>query len=89
MSPDSGVIRLVKAIKVGYLDQHALSLNVENSVLEEARTARPELLPEAIRSRLGAFLFSGDDVIKRVGDLSGGQQSRLMLCKLVLKDQTC
>lgn len=86
MSPDSGVIRLVKAIKVGYLDQHALSLNVENSVLEEARTARPELLPEAIRSRLGAFLFSGDDVFKRVGDLSGGQQSRLMLCKLVLKE---
>jgi len=84
LTPDKGVIRLGPSIKVGYLDQQAMSLNTENTVLEEARTARPELLPEAIRSRLGAFLFSGDDVFKRVGDLSGGQQSRLMLCKLVL-----
>ncbi len=86
LAPEDGSIRLGNAIEVGYLDQHALSLNVENSVLEEARTARPELLPEAIRSRLGAFLFCGDDVFKRVGDLSGGQQNRLMLCKLVLKE---
>ena len=86
LAPEDGSIRLGNAIEVGYLDQHALSLNVENSVLEEARTARPELLPEAIRSHLGAFLFCGDDVFKRVGDLSGGQQNRLMLCKLVLKE---
>ena len=86
VAPDSGMIRLGNSIKVGYLDQQALSLNVENSVLDEARTARPELLPEAIRSRLGAFLFCGDDVFKRVGDLSGGQQNRLMLCKLVLQE---
>lgn len=84
LNPDKGTVRLGASIKVGYLDQHALSLNTENTVLDEARTARPELLPEAIRSRLGAFLFSGDDVFKRVIDLSGGQQSRLMLCKLVL-----
>ncbi len=86
LSPDNGLIRLGRSIKVGYLDQHALSLDVENTVLDEARTARPELLPEAIRSRLGAFLFSGEEVFKRVGDLSGGQQSRLMLCKLVLQE---
>ena len=86
IAPDSGTIRLGASVKVGYLDQHALSLNTENTVLDEARTARPELLPEAIRSRLGLFLFHGDDVFKRVGDLSGGQQSRLMLCKLVLSE---
>ncbi|HDS84614.1 MAG TPA: ABC transporter ATP-binding protein, partial [Phycisphaerales bacterium] len=86
LSPDNGLVRLGRSIKVGYLDQHALSLDVENTVLDEARTARPELLPEAIRSRLGAFLFSGEEVFKRVGDLSGGQQSRLMLCKLVLQE---
>ena len=84
LKPDFGQIRLGPAVKVGYLDQQAHTLNTENTVLDEARTARPELLPEAIRSRLGAFLFSGEDVFKRVGDLSGGQQSRLMLCKLVL-----
>jgi ATP-binding cassette subfamily F protein 3 len=86
LAPDSGSVRLAGSIRVGYLDQHAMSLNVDNTVLDEARTARPELLPEAIRSRLGAFLFTGEEVFKRVGDLSGGQQSRLMLCKLVLKE---
>lgn len=86
MTPDKGGIRLGSSIKIGYLDQHALSLDTEKTVLDEARTVRPELLPEAVRSRLGAFLFTGDDVFKRVGDLSGGQQSRLMLCKLVLKE---
>ncbi len=86
LAPDSGSVRLAGSIRVGYLDQHAMSLNVDNTVLDEARTARPELLPEAIRSRLGAFLFTGEEAFKRVGDLSGGQQSRLMLCKLVLKE---
>lgn len=84
LSPDCGEIRLGNTLKIGYLDQLAQSLNVENTVFDEARAVRPELTPEAIRSRLGAFLFSGDEVFKRVGDLSGGQQSRLMLCKLVL-----
>ena len=86
ITPDSGTVRLGQSIKIGYLDQHASSLNVDNTVLDEAQAARPELLPQAIRSRLGAFLFCGDDVFKRVGDLSGGQQSRLMLCKLVLQE---
>ncbi len=83
---DAGSIRLGPNLKIGYLDQQAMTLNPDNSVLDEARTARPELLPEAIRSRLGAFLFTGDDVFKKVGDLSGGQQNRLMLCKIVLTE---
>jgi len=84
IAPDSGSVRLGASVKAGYLDQQALTLDTEKTVLDEARTACPKLLPEAVRSRLGAFLFHGDDVFKRVGDLSGGQQSRLMLCKLVL-----
>ena len=83
---DIGSIRLGNNMKIGYLDQQALTLNPDNTILEEARTARPELLPEAVRSRLGAFLFTGDDVFKKVGDLSGGQQNRLMLCKIVLTE---
>lgn len=84
LQPDAGVIRLGPTLKVGYLDQQAMTLDASNTVIEEARTADPQLTPEQIRGKLGAFLFTGDDVFKSVGDLSGGQQNRLMLCKLVL-----
>jgi ATP-binding cassette subfamily F protein 3 len=73
-------------LSVGYLDQQAQVLDPERAVLDEARSARPEATPEVIRGRLGAFLFTGEDVFKKVGDLSGGQQNRLMLCKLVLSE---
>ncbi|MHC5191025.1 MAG: ribosomal protection-like ABC-F family protein [Planctomycetota bacterium] len=86
LPPDAGTIRLGASLKIGYLDQQATTLNPDNTVLEEARTVRPDLTPEAVRGKLGAFLFSGDDVFKSVGDLSGGQQNRLMLCKLVLSE---
>ena len=86
LDPDAGTIRLGPSLNTGYLDQQAMTLNPDNTVLDEARTARPDLSPEAVRGKLGAFLFSGDDVFKSVGDLSGGQQNRLMLCKLVLSE---
>ena len=86
LNADDGVIRLGANLKIGYLDQQATTLNPDHTVLEEARSVRPDLAPEAVRGRLGAFLFSGDDVFKRVGNLSGGQQNRLMLCKLVLSE---
>ncbi|MHC4287172.1 MAG: ribosomal protection-like ABC-F family protein [Planctomycetota bacterium] len=86
LEPDAGTIRLGPSLNIGYLDQQAMTLSADNTVLEEARAARPDLSPEAVRGKLGAFLFSGDDVFKSVGDLSGGQQNRLMLCKLVLSE---
>ena len=86
LGPDAGTIKLGSTLKIGYLDQQATTLNPDNTVLEEARTVRPDLSPESVRSKLGAFLFSGDDVFKNVADLSGGQQNRLMLCKLVLSE---
>ena len=84
MGDYGGKIQLGPSLKVGYLDQHGDELDAEKTVLQEARSVRPDLTPEAVRGRLGAFLFSGDDVFKKVADLSGGQQNRLMLCKLVL-----
>ena len=84
MGDYTGQIQLGPSLKVGYLDQHGDELDAEKTVLEEARSVRPDLTPETVRGRLGAFLFSGDDVFKKVADLSGGQQNRLMLCKLVL-----
>jgi len=86
MGDFSGEIRLGSSLKVGYLDQLAEELDVDKSVLDEARSVRPDLSEESLRGRLGAFLFTGDDVFKLVGNLSGGQQNRLMLCKLVLAE---
>jgi len=86
LKPDTGTIKLGQTLNVGYLDQQAMTLDASRSVLDEARSANPQLSTEQVRDRLGAFLFRGDDVFKTVGDLSGGQQNRLMLCKLVLSE---
>jgi ATP-binding cassette subfamily F protein 3 len=84
--PSAGSIRIGKNLRVGYLDQHGDVLEPSRSVLDEARSANPALSSEQVRNKLGAFLFTGDDVFKQCGDLSGGQRNRLMLCKLVLAD---
>jgi ATP-binding cassette subfamily F protein 3 len=81
-----GVLKMGQFLSVGYLDQHGEELNPANSVLDEAKNVRPDLSTEEVRSKLGAFLFSGDDVFKKCGSISGGQQNRLMLCKLVLAE---
>jgi len=84
--PTDGSIRMGTTLKVGYLDQCAETLNVDNTVLEEAKAVRPDMTDEALRGRLGGFLFCADDVHKQVSNLSGGQLNRLMLCKLVLAE---
>ncbi len=86
MEPSAGGIRMGPSLRIGYLDQHGEVLDPNRSVLDEAWSANPELVPEQVRHRLGAFLFTGDDVFKLCGELSGGQRSRLMLCKLVLSE---
>lgn len=84
IEPSAGQITLKKNLSAGYLDQAGAELDDDNSVLEEAAAVVPQLLPGQVRSRLGAFLFSGGDVLKKVGQLSGGERNRLALCKLVL-----
>ncbi len=86
MEPSAGSIRMGPSLRIGYLDQHGEVLDPARNVLDEAWSANPELVPEQVRHRLGAFLFTGDDVFKLCGELSGGQRSRLMLCKLVLSE---
>ncbi len=86
LEPSAGSIRLGASLRIGYLDQHGDVLDPAQSVLDEARSVRPELSAEQVRGRLGAFLFTGDDAFKLCGDLSGGQRNRLMLCKLVLTE---
>ena len=69
-------------MEVGYYDQTQSKLTPSNTVLDELWNDF-KLTPEVeIRNRLGAFLFSGDDVKKSVGMLSGGERARLLLAKL-------
>jgi ATP-binding cassette subfamily F protein 3 len=85
-APTEGTIRLAPMARIGYLDQQADVLDAGKTVLEEAAALRPDISTERIRGILGTFLFSGDDVFKKTADLSGGQQNRLMLCRLVLTE---
>ena len=87
--PAGGMIRLAENLKIGYLDQQGQVLDPQKTVLEEVQSVSPQLLQQQLRGRLGAFLFSGDDVFKKTGELSGGQQARLILCKLVLDNPDC
>jgi ATP-binding cassette subfamily F protein 3 len=83
IEPKSGAIRFGAGVKVGYFAQTHATLNLEATVLDEILTIKNLPIGEA-RNYLGAFLFSGDDVFKSVGTLSGGERSRVALAKLTL-----
>ena len=86
LEPDSGTRQLGHNVKQGYFSQTRMDvLNPERTVLEEALEASNGRLPAArVRSILGMFLFSGDDVNKYVKILSGGEKSRLILARLLI-----
>ena len=68
----------------GYYDQELNTLNLDNTVLEEIHDDNPKLTITEVRSLLGAFLFSGDDIEKKIHQLSGGERGRVSLLKLML-----
>ena len=81
-----GTVKLGANVAMGYYDQEQRDLMPSNSVLEELWQEH-SLVPEVeIRNCLGAFLFSGDDVQKAVGMLSGGEKARLLLAKLSMQN---
>ena len=67
----------------GYFDQQMEFLNTENTVFDEISNTFPNLTTTQIRNILGSFLFSGDDVFKKIKVLSGGEKGRLQLCKIL------
>jgi len=83
-TPTTGKVRVGYNLKLGYYDQQLAGLNLENTILDELWQLRPSDTQGDVRSYLGRFLFSGEDVFKKVGDLSGGEQSRVALAKLLL-----
>lgn len=82
--PDTGGFVWGANVKLGYYDQEQKDLNPQNTVLEELWGAYPHLEEARIRTVLGNFLFSGEDVFKRVAALSGGEKARVSLAKLML-----
>ncbi len=84
IEPLAGYARLGASLKLGYLAQVHTDLEPEKSVLDTILEVKNLPLGEA-RSFLARFLFTGDDVFKRIGNLSGGEQSRVVLARLVLQ----
>jgi ATPase subunit of ABC transporter with duplicated ATPase domains len=82
---DSGFARIGPAVKLAYLPQIVKFDHPNRSILDTL-IYELDLSPQMARNRLGAFMFSGDDVYKHVGDLSGGEKSRLRLCMLMNND---
>lgn len=82
--PTQGELWVGPTLKFGYYTQELEGLNLDNEVIDEIWALRPQQTPEEIRNFLGRFLFSGDDVFKQIGTLSGGEQSRVLLAKLLL-----
>jgi ATP-binding cassette, subfamily F, member 3 len=81
----SGRRELGYNVELGYFSQHRVEMfDLRRSVLAEASDIRTPVSEQTVRSQLGAFLFSGDDVFKPVSVLSGGEKSRLALAKLLL-----
>ena len=84
--PDAGELKYGSKVFIGYYDQEHQTLSDEKTIFEEISDTYPLMTNEEIRSMLGAFLFTGDDVFKRIGDLSGGEKGRVSLAKLMLSD---
>jgi len=83
--PQAGRITFGERITYGFYDQENRDLTDTNTVFDELRAAYPGKTDGEIRSTLALFLFSGEDVFKSVGSLSGGERARLTLAKLMLK----
>jgi ATPase subunit of ABC transporter with duplicated ATPase domains len=82
--PDTGKVIEGHGLKLGYYAQEHETLDPERTVLENMRSAAPDLDLVEVRKTLGSFLFSGDDVDKPAGVLSGGEKTRLALATLVV-----
>ncbi len=85
LSPDRGVIAWGNGVTIGYYDQEQETLHPNNTVLQEVWSTFPSMEEARIRSVLGNFLFTKEDVFKKIASLSGGEKARVALAKLILQ----
>ncbi len=83
---DQGEFRLGTNVEIGYYDQEHHVLHTDKTLFDEISDDYPYLTNTEIRNVLAAFLFTGDDVFKRISDLSGGERGRVSLAKLMLSE---
>ena len=86
LAADAGSFTLGSKVCIGYYDQEHHVLHMEKTLFEEISDDYPTLTKTEIRNVLAAFLFTGDDVFKRISDLSGGERGRVSLAKLMLSE---
>ncbi|OPF50434.1 thiamine ABC transporter substrate-binding protein [Clostridium baratii] len=84
LKADSGKTILGTNVNVGYYDQEQSDLDQNKTILDEVWDAFPDLTTTKIRTALGSFLFTGDDVFKEIKNLSGGEKCRINILKLML-----
>ena len=82
----NGDLEFGSNVSIGYYDQEHNTLDDSKTLFEEISDTYPDMTNTKIRNTLAAFLFTGDDVFKLVGDLSGGEKGRLSLAKLMLSN---
>ena len=83
---DSGEKRLGSKVKIGYYDQEHQVLSPEKTIFDELQDTYPNMTNTEVRNILAAFLFTNDDVFKRIKELSGGERGRVSLAKLMLSE---
>ena len=83
---DGGEVKLGTKVHIGYYDQEHQVLDPEKTLFDELQDAYPQLDNTAVRNILAAFLFTEDDVFKRIKDISGGERGRVSLAKLMLSE---
>ena len=86
LAPLSGKIKTGSAVEMGYLSQDHDYLDKDADLVDTVRRIRPDMSIEETRTLLGSFLFKGDEVFKPIGELSGGQRSRLALVRLAVQE---
>jgi ATP-binding cassette subfamily F protein 3 len=82
----SGEVKIGGNLDIGYYDQEHEGLDLESSVLDEVWKIKPQMLASELRSFLAKFLFFGEDVFRKIKTFSGGEQSRVVLAKLILSN---